>query len=96
MTHDVKVVRGIVRHYYNEDETHTPYTGVLLKEDDKTELGQLCHGWLHDLLDEVEDGTAVEITVKFWGKHPNTKGYIWKLTKPHTYERVPKGRGRAR
>lgn len=81
------VLKGIVRHNWNADLTHAPYRGVLMEEDDKTHLGQGRPEWLSELLESVEDGTAVTITVEFGNKHPNTNGYVWKLTAPHTYTR---------
>lgn len=90
------VLKGIVRQNWNADLTHAPYRGVLMAEDDKTHLGQGRPEWLSKLLESVEDGTAVTITVEFGTKHPNTNGYVWKLTAPHTYTREKIGERRGR
>lgn len=80
------IIKGIVRHYWNEDHTHTPYVGVLHELDDKSQREWVKE--INDFLSAQLNGAEIEIIVKSKSVHEATFGYEWKLTKPHTYERV--------
>lgn len=81
-----KIVRGIVRHYKKKGSTHTPYTGVLT---DPTDLSEHEITGLSYILSDFPDGEEIEIVVTSKGKSGAAKGFVWMLTKPHIYERVP-------
>ena len=81
-------IKGIVRHYWDENLMSRPYRGQLKEIDDKTSI-HLGDEMRH-IMDEVADGSEFEIVVKVKDVRENTFDYIWKLVKPHTYERVRK------
>ena len=84
-------IKGIIRHYYNEDKSHRPYRGVVKELDDLS-----ARNWREEVDNVMAfalDGAEVVITVEVKSVHSASKGYIWKLTKPHTYERVKDNQG---
>lgn len=87
-------ITGLVRHYHTPKSDHHPYRGII-KTDDDEDYYLEKHGkksvytlTLQNLLAQFQDGEAITITVEGFGTHPNAKGFIWMLTKPHTYERI--------
>ena len=81
-----KIVRGIVRHYTTPRSRHHPYTGIL---NDPTDLSKHELKNLQQLLDDFPDGEKIEIVVTSQGESHSAHGFVWMLTEPHVYERVP-------
>ena len=91
-----KEFEGVVRHYHCADrqvryeingKNWLPYSY----------MGHLKEG--HDLSGEVKedirkylttlpDGELVKITIESKGKSSTAVGFVWALTKAHTYERI--------
>lgn len=80
-----KRIEGIVRHYHVPNSDHCPYSGILHTKDDKRSE----FTFINELLKDFSDGEHLMITIESCGTHKNAQGYIWMLTKPHTYERIP-------
>lgn len=81
-----KIVRGIVRQYTTPGSRHRPYTGIL---NDPTDLSKHEIKNLQQLLDDFPDGEKIEIVVVSQGESHSAHGFVWMLTEPHIYERVP-------
>lgn len=86
-----KKILGIIRHYHKPNSDHCPYNAIVKELTDLKEI-QLDDK-IHSFLSQAPDGSEVEFTIKIKAVHPATKGFIWCLTKPHTYERIKKERG---
>ncbi len=82
-----KTVRGIVRHYKVPRRKHGPYPGMLK---DPTDLKEHEIRNLQDMIRDFPDGEEIEIVVSSKGKSQCAHGFVWMLTKPNIYERVPK------
>jgi len=83
-----KIIRGIVRHYKVSGSQHHPYSGILT---DPTDLSKHEIKSLQGLFWDFPDGEEVEIVVTSKGESPCAHGFVWLLTEPHSYERVPVG-----
>lgn len=81
-----KIVRGIVRHYKTPKSTHHPYSGILT---DPTDLSKHEIKGLQDLIWGFPDGEEIEIVVTSKGESSFAHGFVWFLTEPNVYERVP-------
>ncbi len=81
-----KTVRGIVRHYKVPKSKHGPYPGMLK---DPTDLKDHEIRNLQDMIRDFPDGEDIEIVITPKGESPCARGFVWLLTKPNIYERVP-------
>ena len=83
---------GIVRHYRTPGSHHHPYRGILKADDDVGQVDQHSGHFalsLQSMLEGIPDGHAVTITVADRGAAKSAAGFVYMLTKPNGYERVP-------
>jgi len=79
------IIVGILRNYWDKDEDHSYYRGLIKDLEDKNGIE------IKDILSEITqkfDGYEIEISIKIKDEHPNAKGFIWKWIKDQTYARV--------
>ena len=81
-----KTVRGIVRHYKVPRRKNGPYPGMLK---DPTDLKDHEIRNLQDMIRDFPDGEEIEIVITSKGKSSYAHGFVWLLTEPNIYTRVP-------